>query len=151
MARFSAGVLTGAGSTTLPIISLYSAAASTGAIREIGLFNTTTTAVALKLMRITQTGTQGTELTQTAHNPKSPPALCQAFTTHSSTGPTLGEDLGYSAVLGAAIGSAVIWTFGESGLLIGLPDAVELVTNAIGVVVENGTGQACQAYIVWDE
>jgi len=146
MARFSAGCLTSAGSATLPIISLYGSASGWGRIREIGLFNTTTTAVALKLVRLTTAGTKGAALVNAKQDPDQAAAVCSAFNTHSSTGPTLGDDLGYRCVLGAAIGSAIIWTFGESGLEIALS-----ATGAIGVIVENGTGQACQAYIVWDE
>lgn len=150
MARFSAGDRTGAGSTTLPIISIYSGAAATGTIREIGVFNTTATAVELFLTRLTTTGTQGADLTEARHNMKKQTPACTVVGTHT-VAPTLGEDLGYRAVLGAAIGSGVIWTFGEDGLLVGAADAVEAVTNGIGVIVENGTGQVCQAYIVWDE
>lgn len=145
MARYNAGVKTGAGSTTLPIISLYAAAAVGGKVREIGVFNTTATAVDLKLARLTTTGTQGAGLTAAKHDPDSVAASCGAFTTHT-VAPTLGNDLGYRASLGAAIGSGVIWTFGDTGLRITVGTA-----NGIGVIPENGTGQACQAYIVWDE
>ena len=150
MARYSAGVLTTAGTTLQPLISLYSSAATSGVLREVGLFNTTATAVALFLSRITAKGTQGTELTQAAHNPKKQQALCQAFTTNTVNA-TLGDDLGYRTVLGAAVGSGIIWTFGDDGILIGLPDAIDTIENGIGVLVENGTGQALQAYMVWDE
>jgi hypothetical protein len=146
VARYSAGVKTGAGSTTLPIISLYAAAAAAGAIYEIGVFNTTAVAVDLKLVRMTTAGTQGAGLVEAKHNPDSVAASCTAFTTHSSTGPTLGDDLGFRASLGAAIGAGVIWTFGSTGLRVPTGTA-----NGIGVIVENGTGQACQAYIVWEE
>ncbi len=150
MARFSAGVLTTAGSTTLPIMSLYSAAATVGALREVGCFNTTATAVAVKLVRLDTTGTQGSGLVEARHHPKKPPALCTAFTTHSAN-PTLGDDLGYRAQLGAAVGSGVIWTFGGDGLVIGPEDAAEQVIFGIGLIVADGTGQACQVYFVWDE
>ena len=150
MARFTSGVLTGAGSATLPIFSLYTPAASTGTLREVGAFNTTATAVALSLVRVTTTGTQGAGQTEALYNPKGPPALCTAFTTHTIA-PTLGDDLGYRCSLGAAVGSGIIWTFGDTGLIIGAPDAVEAVTNGIALIVENGTGQACQVYFVWDE
>ena len=146
MPRYSAGALTTAGSTTLPIISLYAIAAVGGRIREIGVFNTTAVAVALKLVRLAATGTQGTGLVEAKYDPSGAAASCTAFNTHSSTGPTLGDDLGYRTVLGAAIGSGIIWTFGDSGIIVPVGTA-----NGVGVIVENGTGQACQAYIVWDE
>ena len=50
------------------------------------------------------------------------------------------------AGIGAAIGAAVIFTFGDSGLRIPIGTG-----NGIGVIVETGTGQVCQSYIVWDE
>lgn len=146
MARFSAGCLTTAGSTTLPIISLYAAAGSGAKIREIGVFNTTSTAVALKLTRMTTAGTQGAGLTEAKQWPNGPAAAATAFNTHSSSGPTLGDDLGYRTVLGAAVGAGMVWTFGDTGLEITAGTA-----NGIGIIPENGTGQACQAYIVWDE
>ena len=150
MARFSAGVRTTAGTSLRPMMSLYSAAASSGILREVGCFNTTTTAVEIFLTRVTDAGTQGAGITEARYNMKGPPALCTAFTTHTGD-VTLGEDLGYRAVLGAAAGSGVIWTFGDAGITIGLPDAVELVTNGIAIILENGTGQICQTYFVWDE
>lgn len=146
MARYSAGVLTTAGSTTLPIISLYGTAAVIPRIREIGVFNTTATEVALKLVRLTTTGTQGSNLVEASHAPQDPDTpVATAWGTHT-VAPTLGNDLGYRVVLGAAKGSGIIWTFGEGGL------CITVAANAgIGVIVENGTGQACQAYIAWDE
>ena len=145
MARYAVGVLTGAGSTVLPIISLYSTAAVSPVVREIGLTNTTSTAVALKLTYLTTAGTQGAGLTETKYRESAGAAVCTAFTTHT-VAPTLGGDLGYRASLGAAVGAGVIWTFGEQGLTPPLGTG-----NGVGVIVENGTGQAVQAYIVWDE
>ena len=150
MARFSAGVRATAGTAARPMMSLYSAAASTGFLREVGVFNTTVTAVEIFLTRLSDTGTQGAGLTEARYNPKGPPALCTAFTTHTADA-TYSEDLGYRAVLGAAIGSGVIWTFGDSGLMVSAADAAEVVGNGIGVSLENGTGQICQVYFVWDE
>jgi hypothetical protein len=145
MADFSAGVLTGAGSPTLPIISIYGSTAVGPRIREIGISNTsTTTAVALKLVRLTTTGTQGTGLTEAPLNPGNPEtAVATTFTTHT-VAPTLGNDLGYRATLGPLGG--VVWTWEDYVL------TVTAVANAgVGVIVENGTGQACQAYIRWTE
>lgn len=145
MARYSSGVLTGAGSTTLPIISIYNTAVVSAKVREIGVFNTTATAVAIALKLLTSTGTQGAGQTETKHDHESAPPSCTVFTTHTA-GTPIGSDAGYRAVLGAAIGSGIIWTFGDRGLSVASTTA-----DGIGVAVENGTGQACQAYIVWDE
>lgn len=145
MARYSAGAKTTAGSTVLPIISLYSAAAVGAKIREIGVFNTTSTAVDVKLVRLTSAGTQGAGLTEAKYDPDSAAASCTAFNTHSAN-PSLGDDLGYRASLGAAVGAGIIWTFGDQGLRVPVGTG-----NGLGVIVENGTGQACQAYVIWDE
>ena len=149
MARYTAGARTTAGTAARPMFSLYSPAASTGYLREVGCFNTTTTAVEIKLVRMSDTGTQGAGITARSYDVKGPPALCTAFTTH--TADVTDTDLGYRAVLGAAAGSGVIWTFGDRGLAIGILDAVELVTNGIGIILAAGTGQICQTYFVWDE
>ena len=146
MGRFSAGVKTSAGSTTLPLISVYGITSRGGWLREVGLFNTTTTAVDVKLIRLTSAGTPGSGITEGKHDPDGPDAQLTAFTTHSSTPPSAGDDLGYRASIGAAIGAGVIWTFGDTGIKIPTGTA-----NGIGVVIENGTGQALQAYLVWDE
>ena len=145
MPRYSAGVKSGAGSTTLPIFSLYAAASVGGALRQIAISNTTTSPVDLKLVRMTTAGTQGSGLTEAKHDPDSAAASCTAFTTHSGA-PTLGDDLGYRWSLGGAIGSGVVEVFGGDGL-----EIKPGTGNGIGVIVENGTGQACQVYAVWEE
>lgn len=146
MARFSAGARSTAGSTTLPIGSLYGGATGGCKVREIGVFNTTTTAVVLALTRLTNTGTQGTGLTEAKHELGSGPALCTAFNTHS-VDPTSGSiDLGYRTILGAAAGAGIIWTFGDAGIVIPAD-----TTEGVGIIVATGTGQACDFYFVWDE
>lgn len=145
MARYSVGVKTTAGSTTLPIISLYNTAAVVAKLREVGCFNTTNTAVDIKLTTLTSQGTPGSGLTEANYDSGSAAAACTAFTTHSA-GTPVGVDLGYRASLGAAVGAGVIWTFGDTGIRVAAGTA-----NGIGVIPENGTGQACQAYLVWDE
>jgi hypothetical protein len=146
MARYSTGCLTTAGSTTLPIVSLYAGASAGGTLREIGLANTTSTAVSLKLVRLTTAGTPGGGLTEARQNPNSIAAgQCTAFNTHTGA-PTLGDDLGYRIRLGAADGASVIWTFGADGIVISVG-----VTNGVGVIVESGTGQPVLVDLVWDE
>jgi hypothetical protein len=145
MARYSAGVLTTAGSTTLPIISLYGTAAVVPRVREIGIFNTAATAVALKLVRVSTTGTQGANLVEASGTNDTTAAVATAWGTHT-VAPTLGNDLGYRCVLGAQAGSAVIWTFEDYAMQV-----LQAANAGIAVIVENGTGQACQAYIVWQE
>lgn len=146
MARFSAGVLTTAGSTTLPIFALTGGTTVRPHIVEIGVFNTTATAVALKLVRISTAGTPGSTATSNqVTDPEGPASIALAKGTYTSTGPTIA-DLGYRCVLGAAVGSGVVWTFGDAGLVI-----PATANTGVGIVVENGTGQACQCYVCWDE
>jgi hypothetical protein len=146
MAEFSTGALTSAGSTTLPLMSLYAAAGTRAVLREIGITNTTDTSLALKLVRLSTQGTPGTGLTEEEHDPDASPPLCTAFNTHSGTPPTLGNDLGYRAHIAAAKGAGVVWVKGSRGIIIPVGTA-----NGVGVIVENGTGQACQIYFVWEE
>src|SRR4051812_26045364 len=116
MPRFAAGVKTGAGNTTWPIISLFSSVTTQGSLRKIGLFNTTATAVDLKLVRISSgPGTVGAGLTETPLDQPSAVSSCQAFTTHTGGTPTV-TDLGYRWSLGAAIGWGVIETFDAEGI-----------------------------------
>jgi hypothetical protein len=145
MARYSAGVKTSAGSTTLPLAALAANASVAVKVREIGVSNTTNTAFDIKVVRLTTAGTPGASQTETAYESDAPTATASFNTTYTSTGPTL-VDLGYRFSLGAAIGAGVIWTFGDTGLRIPAGTA-----NGIGIVVENGTGQAAQIYFVWDE
>lgn len=146
MARYSTGCLTTAGSTTLPIASLYAGANAGGTLREIGISNTTSSAVSLKLVRLTSTGTQGGGLTEARQNPNSPAtANCAGFNTHSAN-PTLGDDLGYRWRAAAVDGASIIWTFGADGIVIPVG-----TSNGVGIIVESGTGQACLVDIVWDE
>lgn len=145
MARFNSGArAAGAGSTTLPSGSIYAGASVNGLLREIGVFNTTTTAVAIALYRLTTTGTRGSALTVSKHRVNTTPT-CTTYNTHT-VAPTLGNDLGYRAVLGAAAGSGVIWTFGDAGLEVTLG-----TSNGVGIVIAAGTGQVLDYYFVWDE
>ena len=144
MARFSAGFRTSAGSTTLPIASVYAVAASGCALREVHVFNTTTTAVSLKLSRLDTAGTKPAAVTDAEYYQDGPVALCTAHNTHT-VGPTIDEEF-KRAALGAAVGSGVIWTFGGPGLVIPSGTA-----NGIGLVVVTGAGQICDVSLVWEE
>jgi len=146
MSEFSGGALSaGAGSTTLPIMSLYAAAGTRAILREVGVTNTTDTSVAVKLVRMTTQGTPGSGITEDEHDPDGSPPLCTLFNTHTGA-PTLGNDLGYRAVIGGAKGAGVTWVKGSRGIIIPIGTA-----NGIGVIVENGTGQVLQIYFVWEE
>lgn len=146
MARYSVGALAaGAGTTAFPSGSLYAVAGVSFKMRECGISNTTATAAAFALKILTAAGTQGAGLTEAKQDDNSVTSACQGFNTHTA-GTPIGSDLGYRAQLGAAVGSAFVWTFGDVGLRVPVTTA-----NGIGVAVENGTGQVIQFYFVWDE
>ena len=145
MSRYSAGALTTAGTALRPQISLYNIASFSFVLREVGLTNTTAVATAEKLTYLTAAGTPGTGLTETKYRENALAASATAFNTHSADA-TLGGDLGYRASLGAAVGAGVIWTFGAEGISPPVGTA-----NGVGVILENGTAQGLQAYMVWDE
>jgi len=145
MSRFVIGGLAaGIGSTTLPMMSLYAAASKGGKIYEIGITNTAAVAVAVKLTRLTTTGTQGAALVEGEYDEDQDAPACTGHNTHT-VNPTL---VSFEQVfqLGAAIGSAVIWTFGDSGLVIKPGTG-----NGIGVILAGGTGQVCYIYFKWRE
>lgn len=148
MSRYSAGGLTSAGSTTLPLAALVGGAANRMKVFEVGVFNTTATAVALKLARLTTAGTPGSSLS-TPNNDTDPEETVTPTGvlkgTYTSTGPTL-VDAGHRCVLAGAIGAAMIWTFGDAGMIV-----PAVAGSGLGIVVENGTGQAIQCYFVWGE
>lgn len=143
MARYSAGTRTGAGSTTLPIISIYSAAAVNMSVVEIGISNTTAVAVAFKLCKLTTAGTQGAGLTETGHGSNSPAASCTAFTTH--TGAPTVVDMGYNVTLVCRFDEVAWWHAGqrvEGGC------EVELEVAGVQVCAVAGDGGASDAWLV---
>jgi hypothetical protein len=145
MARYSAGGLTTAGSTTLPIAALVGSATVRPHIYEIGVFNTTSTPVALKLVRMTTAGTPGATLPSSpVSDPEGPASIALLKNTYSVTATM--TDAGDVVQLGSAIGSGFVLTFGAEGLVI-----PAVANAAVGLVVQNGTGQACQVYFAWWE
>lgn len=148
MARFhAAGRAAGVGSATLPLSSLYATAAVRPRLVEVGVFNTTATAVALKLQRVTTTGTQGATITAAYEDDSAQAAVATAKDTHT-VAPTLGSVIRYFS-LGAAIGAGVIFSFGGGktpGLII--PNTTG---DGIALILAVGTGQICDWFFVWDE
>lgn len=145
MARYSiAGRSTVVGTSARAQFSLFSTAAVTARIVEVGVFNTTSTALAVALARFTAATNVGAGLTESKHRPESAAATCTGFAGHTGDG-TAGDILA-QASLGAAVGAGVIWTFGDSGIWTLLGTA-----NGVGVLVPTGTGQITDYYLVWDE
>lgn len=148
MPQFAAGAKTGAGSTILPLFTIWSGVNNQANIFEIGIFNTTTTAFDVKLVRLSSgPGTVGAALTKTPLDNPGAVSGCFAFTTQTA-GTIAAVDAGLRASIGAAIGSGVIWTFAGEGFEIA---AAAGTVNGVGVMVENGVGQAAQVYGRWNE
>jgi len=146
VARFAGGFRTaGAGSTTLPIASLFAPAAANPLIYEVGVFNTTATAVAIALRRATALGTPGTGREELFIDDENATATATLVDTHT-VAPTLTAGAVRVGSLGAAIGSGVIWTFGERGLRVPAGTG-----NGVCIVPLTGTGQICDVYVEWAE
>ena len=148
MGRFSvSNRTTNAPTSTLPGASLYAIANVNLRVVEIGVFNTSTTACAVSVNRLDSAGTQGSGLTEGyIGDPASGVSILgTAFQSHTSTPPTLGEEL-IRASLGAAIGAGMVWTFDTVPILIPAGTA-----NGIGLICPTGTGQILDFYFVWDE
>ena len=145
MARFAAGVSTGAGNTTWPILSVFSEAVTEISVVEAGVANTSSTAFEVRVVRISSgPGTVGAGLVETClDNPGVTAAKGMAFTTHTAGTPTL-TDAGYRAVVGPY--SGYIFTFDPIKV-----DAGAGTINGVGLIVENGTGQISQSYFKWWE
>lgn len=147
MARYTVGGRgTIVGTNTLPFVSLYNTAAVNFRLREVHVFNTTSTgSFDVALCRLSTTGTQGAGLTEVALDSTSVAASCTAFAGHT-VAPTLA-DLGYSKTMGAAVGDGVIWTFNSD---VGVTAPLG-TGNGVGLYIPSGTGQTCRYVLVWDE
>ena len=143
---FSAATLaTGAGSTTLGMVSLYGSANGGGIIRKITVENPSTSAVDIAVRRATTAGTQGASIDE--QNWQDGPApQCQAVQAHT-VGPTLvaGWIDRYQFPASMA-GAVVVWTYEGSGLVI--PKGT---SNGIVVLPAAGTGQLCVVTFQWEE
>lgn len=145
MSRMSiAGRSTVAGTTLRAIASLFAIASRTMKLREVGVFNTTSTAVAVSLVRFTNATGVGAGLTEVQYDEAGPAPNGTGFAGHTADG-AVGSAI-RQASLGAAIGSGVIWTFGDTGILVAAGTA-----NGIGIICPVGTGQILDYYFDWDE
>lgn len=149
MARFAiSGRATIAGTSLRPLVSLYATTGVRPRVYEIGLFNTTAVACVVALCRLTAAGTQGAGLTEQKESDTAQAAISTGFAGHTAdltAGQSSDNEL-RRASLGAAIGSGIIWTFSELGIVI--PNTT---ADGLGVIVPSGTGQVCDYYISWGE
>lgn len=144
MARFSAAWRTGgAGSTTLPMAGLMAVAGCRPRLVEVGISNTTATACAVALRRVTAAGTSGATQSVVYDSDPSQTALATPKDTWTVAPTFVAGNLRVFS-LGAAIGSGVIWTF---------PGEVIPNTTGDGIVVSvlTGTGQICDVSFTWEE
>jgi hypothetical protein len=145
MARFSiAGRSTVAGTTVRAVASLFAVASRTLKVREIGVTNTTSTAVAVAVVRFTNATGVGAGLTEVAYDEAGPAPNGTGFAGHTADG-AVGSAIRYTS-LPAAVGGSMIWTFGDTGLIVAAGTA-----NGIGIICPTCTGQILDYYIDWDE
>ena len=146
MSKAVAGLTTSAGSTTLPICALVGGTGGRIRITEIGVFNTTATAVNLVLCRLSTAGTPGTAATSRLTDQADAATLVGTLrNTYTGTAPTTTE-LGIGFPLPAAVGAGLIMTFPDDTLTI-----AATANSGIGLLVESGTGQACRVWFRWAE
>lgn len=128
--------------TTLRGPNLYCPAGKGIWVKEVGVFNTTATGVAVALLLATTLGTQAEALTEVCVEDASytPVGLAAASQTGNAAGTSIRQ-----ASLGAAIGSGVIWTF-EKGLY--RPAGTG---NGIVLICPTGTAQHLDFYFAWEE
>lgn len=142
MARCSVAGRTSAVPTAVRGPSVYSTAALKPSIKEIHVFNTTSTACAVGVARASATGTQGAGLTEVCEDDDTRTIVATGFNTHTADA-TVGGTI-RQASLGAAVGSGVIFTFDDLVL-------DNATTAGIVIICPTGTGQHLDFAIVWDE
>lgn len=123
---------------------VYATAAVRPQIRAVEVFNTTTTAVAVAVVRATAAGTQGTALTEVSLSDDVHTIVATGFNTHTANA-TVGAPI-RQASLGAAIGSGVIWTWGPGEFVLD-----NATTAGVVIILPTGTGQHVDFAIEWDE
>lgn len=140
-----AGRSTVAGTSLRAIASLFGIANKGFRLREVGVFNTTATALAVSLVRFTNATGVGAGLTEVAwDDDKDGVIQVTGFAGHTADG-AVGSPIRQGS-LGAAIGSGVIWTFGDYGFAIKGGTA-----NGVGIICPTGTGQILDYYFDWEE
>lgn len=138
------GKFTVVGTTLRAGASLFSVAGKRLRVREVGVFNTTAISFFVALVRFTNATGVGAGLTEVPYDEAGNVISGTGFAGHTADG-AVGSPIRYYPI-GAAIGSGMIWTFGESGLVIDAGTA-----NGIGLICPEGTGQIATYHYDWDE
>lgn len=145
MARCGAA---GRGVTNLPTAArgpnLYCSADGGLRLREVGVFNTTTTAFCVGVGIATALGTVAGALTEYCEDDNGHTVLGIANTSQSADGTV--ASVVRQATVGAAAGAGVIFTFGENGLY-----RPEGTGNGVILTCPTGTAQFFDFYFCWDE
>jgi|SRR5215472_2285611 len=140
-----AGRSTVAGTSVRAIASLFSIANKGFRLREVGVANTTSTAVAVALVRFTNATGVGAGLTEVAwDDDKDGIIQITGFAGHTADG-AVGSPI-RQFTLGAVAGSGVIWTFGDIGFEVKAGTA-----NGVGIICPTGAGQILDYYYDWEE
>lgn len=147
MARYSiSGISSAAATSTLPAVTIAAASGSGLRLREVGIFNTTTTAFYASLRRFSTAGTRGSAVPVIAQTGISPAAACTGADANTNTAPTLVPGSFRVATIPGTVGAGVIWTFGDAGL-----ELAAGTGNMFGILCPSGTGQVFTYYFDWDE
>jgi hypothetical protein len=139
-----AGRSTVVATTVRAIASVFGISGKGFRLREVGVFNTTGTAVAVALVRFTNATGVGAGLTEVGWDLDDGTPLCTAFAGHTADG-AVGSPI-RQTTLGGVVGSGIIWTFGGSGFEIQGGTA-----NGMGIICPTGTGQILDYYYDWEE
>jgi hypothetical protein len=123
------------------------AGATTGKfwVREVKVFNTTSTAVCVGVAVCTATGTQVGGLTEYQIDDASAPAPSETAFTSMSSAATVAAQI-EQATLGAAAGSGIIFTWGEKEL-----EIPEGTGNGIIINCPTGTAQHLDFSLKWQK
>jgi hypothetical protein len=115
-------------------------------VRQVAVFNTTTTAVCVGLAVCTATGTQVGTIgpDRPSNDPSAANWVETAFTSQSSDSTVDFQE--EQASLGAAIGAGIIWTWGEQGLVL-----AEGTANGVIINCPTGTAQHLDFTIKWEK
>src|SRR4030095_7618541 len=141
-----AGRSTVVGTTLRAVASIFGIASKGFRLREVGVFNTTSTAVAVALVRFTNATGVGAGLTEVVWDDAMDATAVEVtgFAGHTADG-AVGSPI-RQALLGAVKGSGVIWTFGDMGFCVKAGTA-----NGVGIICPTGTGQILDYYYDWEE
>ena len=138
----------GRGVTNLPTAargpSLYCSADGFVRVREIGVFNTTTTAFCVGVGVATALGTVAGSTTEVGLDDSAYTVKGIVSLSHSADATIAG--VVRQATVGAAAGAGVIFTFGENGLY-----RPEGTGNGVVLTCPTGTAQFFDFYFEWDE